>query len=124
MARTNQDASFYANNDFVLAYTLYDDDADPVVLLDVSGATIKWVISHKVSAGNPGKIPMLAKSTVTGGIVITDGPNGEVEVTVADTDTEFLKGNYYMELELTDTSGNKTVQSTGILTLLKNVTNV
>lgn len=124
MARTNQDASFYANNDFVLQYTIFNDDVDPAVLLDISGSSFKWVISHKTSAGNPGKIPLLAKSTVTGGIVITDGPNGEVEVTVTATDAEFLKGDYYMELEVTDTSGNKTVQSTGILTLLKNVTNV
>lgn len=124
MARFNQDATFFSNNDFVLQYTLYNDDVDPVTLLDITGAALKWVLAHKASAGSPGKKPLLSKSTAAGGIVVIDAPNGDVEVTVVGTDTEFLKGEYHMELETTDTSGNKTVQSTGILTLLKNVTNV
>lgn len=124
MARFNQDTSFFAFNDHIIQYALFDDDVTPAVVLDITGAVIKWVISHKITAGNPNRSPLLAKSTVTGGIVVTDASNGLLEVTITDTDTEFLHGDYYMELEVTDTSGNKTVQSTGVLTLLKNVKNV
>ena len=123
MARTEQDATFYSNNDFVLSFTLYDDDATPVTVLDITGASLTWALSHSLSANNPNKTPLLIKSTAAGGITITDAPNGLVSVTISDADTEFLRGTFYHELELTDTSGNKSVQATGTITLLRNVTN-
>jgi len=123
MARTIQDATFYANNDHTLSFTLYNDDVTPVVALNIAGTSLTWALSHSLSANNPNKIPLLIKSTATGGITITDGHNGLVTVTISDTDTEFLYGTFYHELDLTDTSVNKSVQSTGTITLLRNVIN-
>lgn len=125
MAKTDQDDEFYLANDRVLAFSVVDEDVSPEVALDLTGATIRWAMSLvDPNSGLASPNPTLEKSTATGGVTITDAENGEVEVAIADTDTDSLPpGEYYHELETVDASGNVTVVATGTITLLQNLVN-
>lgn len=123
MATTDLAVSFYAGNRHVLRFTITDEDTTGSPAKDITGKTLKFAMS-KFSNGVPLKTPVLEKSTASG-IVITDGTNGECEVTILDTDTAaFLPADYYFELELFEPGPtDPLVVATGTITLLRNITN-
>jgi hypothetical protein len=123
MARTNQDATFYSNNTFNLAFCLFDDDQTPAVPLDITGASLYWVLTNIDGSGNPDDCPIIVKS-IGDGITVTNASGGELTVAIDAEDTSSLTGTFYHELELVDIASNRTVQSTGTITLRKNVINV
>lgn len=91
------DFSMYAGDDKLLTVTVTDEDGDAV---DLTSATIKWQ-----AAKSYGKSSAIEKDT-TGGISITDASGGVFQVTLSDTDTEDLSGNYVHEAEVTFADGS------------------
>ena len=89
-----QNFDIFFGQDKVLELTV-TDEADAVI--DVSSATFTWVMS-----GYPGDTADITK-TVGSGITITDGPNGRIDIALAETDTVNLSANgiYYHELWMT-----------------------
>lgn len=104
---------FFTGKDKVLQFT----DTGPE---DITGWALKWVL-----AKNADRTQVLASKTTDSGISITDGPGGICQVTVADTDTEGLKGSenpdYYHELSRTD-AGNEDVLAYGTVVLRQSPT--
>lgn len=99
-------AEVYAKNDFVLSFTVVDEDGDPV---DLSTYTTRaWAI-YPMDSGTAA----LSKTPAFG----SDGSDGVLTVTVADTDTTALAGDYRMELQIAKTGAKATVV-TGILRIL------
>lgn len=97
MAKTNQDATLYQGDDRTLTFD---------VATDITGVTIAWELRKRAS-GN-------AILTKVG--AITNAASGDFSVTLSDTDTADLLGDYYHKAILTDTSNNTVTVSLGILT--------
>lgn len=83
--------------DHDIAITIKDEAG---VIVDITGFAISFYIAAHIDA-----TPIITK-TVGDGVVITDGTNGLVTVTLSDADTD-LRGTYYFECSAVDGSGNK-----------------
>ena len=70
------------------------------VAVDLTGMTARWVL-----APTRGATPVIDKTSGGGGVVITDAVNGRLRVELSPTETEPLRGRYFHELELTDSTG-------------------
>ncbi|MCE7937118.1 MAG: hypothetical protein DYG90_00660 [Chloroflexi bacterium CFX6] len=93
-------AEVYAKNDFVLQFEVVDEAGDPV---DVSTYTTRNFGVYPLDSGSASfsKTPAFA----------TDGTDGVMTVTVADTDTTALAGDYRMELQISKTGAKETLVS-------------
>jgi len=100
------DLTVYAKNDFVIQVTVVDEDGDAV---DISTYTTRNFGVYPMNSDTPSfsKTPAFA----------TDGTNGVMTVTVADTDTTSLAGDYRLELQIAKTGAKATVL-TGIIHIL------
>lgn len=100
-------AEVYAKNDFVLQFEVVDEDGDPV---DISTYTTRNFGVYPADSGSASfsKTPAF----------LTDGTDGVMTVTVADTDTTSLAGDYRMELQISKTGAKETVVS-GTLRILE-----
>ncbi len=108
----------------VLTYTVVDQQSTPVVV-DITTATIEWELAVQDPAANepqPKEASTLLAKSVGSGIVITDGPNGEFEVTLASADTTGRKApaDFYHEIQMT-LAGLVTTLIRGIITLKREV---
>ena len=74
----------------ILQVTIQDPDA---VLIDITGSALKW----ELFPSSRSAIALLTKSTGGAGIVIIDGPNRIVEITLEEADTDGLSdvGKYF-----------------------------
>lgn len=81
---TLEEFSIIAGNDFLLQFTIYQDDG--VNLLDISTSTIKWVLSP---FGQPSFTALQKTATITG--------VGTFEVSLLSSDTENLSGKYIQQ---------------------------
>ena len=104
---TGQNFEMHQGDDKILVVTVYDND-DFENIVNISGATIQFVIFKQTS----GQI-VVSKSTGGSGIVLTDAPNGELEITLAGSDTASIYGTFLHECELTDATGNVSTIMTG-----------
>lgn len=100
-------ADLYAKNDFVLRFEVVDEDGDPV---NLSTYTTRNFGVYPADSGT-------ASFTKTPAF-LTDGTDGILTVTVADTDTTSLAGDYRLELQLAKTGAKETL-ATGTLRFLK-----
>lgn len=100
MTDFNQNVEMVAGTDHVITITL-------VPATDISGLTIDWVLT-KIDG-----TVVVTKQTGGQGVSITDGPNGVFTITLADTDTDGLRGEYRHEAMITDGSGNEDVVTKG-----------
>lgn len=100
-------AEVYAKNDFVLQFEVVDEDGDPV---DISTYTTRNFGVYPADSGSASfsKTPAF----------LTDGTDGVMTVTVADTDTTSLAGDYRMELQISKTGAKETLVS-GTLRILE-----
>lgn len=129
MASTGQTETVYTNNRWILRFVIRDED-DPAPVkppLDITGHTIRFALARLGASGAPlvnnpvldfnsGDEPLV--------VVITDAPNGAVEVRLDDSITVAVPPReYYLELEDVDGLGNPVVVATGNLTVLPNVVN-
>lgn len=97
MAKINQNATLYQGDDRTLTFD---------VSSDITGVTIAWELRKRVG-GN-------AVLTKVG--TITNAASGDFSVTLTDTDTADLLGDYFHKAILTDASNNTVTVSLGVLT--------
>jgi hypothetical protein len=104
---------YIAGDTAQLVVTVTDDAGDPVTL---TGATAAFALAR-----TRGDDPVITKSTIDGGITLTDPANGELTVTVDGTDTADLGGphgrRYYYEVTLGDETGQTATVTTGTWTI-------
>ena len=128
MAKTGQDKTIYRKNKVTFRFTIVDEDVTGEPPLDITNFVLKFAIARLTESGSPvvGSPIIDLRSDTSGQIVKTDALNGEVEVRLTADDTDLLPHNkdYYLELESFDASNNPVVTTTGILTVLPNVSNV
>ena len=102
--------------DFVI--TVVDQNAAAV---DLTGASIRF----KMTYPNDKQGTALADTTdspQTATYTITDAVNGVVTVSLADTVTDPLLGDYYYEMKVTDSAGDEGITNRGIITFEESVT--
>lgn len=122
MVVTNQNDSFYAGNKRTLRFTIKDQDAVGSPAKDITGMSVRWALCKINSAGNVVKTPLLEFNTDNPAkVVVTDAPNGKVEVYLSHDDTASLLGDYYHEAEIYITGSFSLVVATGTLTINLNV---
>lgn len=94
---------WYRGKDKVFQYTVTDRSG---AVVDLSGFTAFVWGCYKVGA-KPPATPIFAVKTLGSGIAVTDGPAGELQVTIVSTDTDagVEPGDYEAQLIGTDASG-------------------
>lgn len=126
MVRVSQNATVYRGNRKVLEYTITDEDNSNSAL-NITAYTIRWAATRTNASGQPiesGAVIDLNSTDDTTQVVKTDAANGVVQVILLNADTtSLIPGEYYIELEGVDGSGNSEVFATGTLTLEPNVDN-
>lgn len=126
MVKTSQNATVYRGNRKVLEYTITDEDNSNAAL-NITPYTIRWAATRTNASGQPiesGAVIDLNSIDDTAQVVKTDAANGVVQVILLNADTtSLIPGEYYIELEGVDGSGNSEVFATGTLTLEPNVDN-
>lgn len=97
--RIRNQRPLYSGDDYEFAFTLVDTDGDPV---SITGATIEFTAKFKPGDADPGIVQ------VTG--VVTDGPNGEFTIMLANTDVPgpYAKLAFY-EVQMTVGSNIRTI---------------
>ena len=115
MVRTEQDIGFdtpfYQGNDGTLSFTVFNPDGTRKTL---TNASIEWLLAETDDIDNPH-----VTKTVGSGITITDGPNGECDVTLDSSDTSDLRGNKHHRLTVTDDNGDTYVAAVGTFKIQK-----
>jgi len=120
MANENQKDRAFLNTSHEQRITIAD--------IDVTGRVVKWAICaiDAATGSFDPTLPVLEKTTATGGITIFAAAAAEstVDVLLMPADTVSLDaGNYHFQCEVFDGSGlNGVVVSTGKLTLVPNIT--
>lgn len=107
MAVTNQNASLYAGDNAILNYAITDESGNP---LDLSGSTLTYTISARDG------FPALVTKTTGSGIVVTDAVGGLLAVSLSSSDTTALQGMLWQQLVMTDSVGEISTLSTGVIT--------
>jgi hypothetical protein len=108
MAKTGQDFTTYAGDAALPIFTVYA--ADGVTPLNISSVqNILWNAARDLASA-----AVLSKSKTAGSIAfVTDGSNGQFQVTLAGSDTAPLTGYYIHSAMIIDSSGNQTTVSLG-----------
>lgn len=125
MVVENLTDSIFAGNVRTERFTVTDEDTSGSPAFDLTSFVVKYALAPFGADGNPlTEEPLFEKTTADAAeVLVTDGPNGEVEVYLVEADTVSLLGDYYFELEAFDGSGNHVVLATGTLTVKPNVVN-
>lgn len=111
MALTEQDFELFAGDDFILEFTVTDEDG---TALNITGASISWVVWD-------GSTAVLTKTTASG-ISITDAAAGEFRVTLAPADTYTLEPKAYAHgANVSIEAGAYMTVATGTMILSKRV---
>lgn len=115
MAIESDIEEYFSGNDVVLHFTTIDEDTADA--LDLSGATaIDFMVAKKASASTA-----LISKSLANGISIVSAAEGTFDVTLSDSDTEALKGDYYYEVRLTNSLGNKITLAYGKFSITENL---
>jgi len=92
------DFEMFSGDNKILSVSVVDSAG---VAVDLTSATASWQLARSNDAA-----PLIQKATGGSGIVITDAAGGVLEITLSASDTDALKGSFYHELQVIDTSGN------------------
>lgn len=107
MTSINQNVNMYAGDTINVNFGISNSDNTAASL---SSASPVWIMEQNVSSGS------LLRKTSDSGISIS---GSTITVSISPSDTIDFAGTYYHELEVTDTSGNVSTVSTGLLTIKK-----
>lgn len=110
MAREqNIDAShhWFLGEDKFLDWTIFQ--ADGVTPQNITGWALEWTLRRTIAEADP---PVLTKSTASG-ITITGGAQGQLRVTILDTDTNTLPARVYQYALKRTEDGSETVLAFG-----------
>lgn len=106
MVEDNQNIEITAKDDVQLVFTVREDGE----IRSVAGVTPRWVIARDY-----GDQPVVTTDDADASAAVTDGTNGEITVTIEDTATEDLAGDYVHELEIVDVTGHTVTVARGSL---------
>lgn len=109
------DFSLHQGDTKYIHFALKKEDGSP---LELVGAQLRWQASRLKAPGQFSSTPILSK-TEEDGIEIDDDLNGLITVILSPEDTLPLSGNFYMELESLDASGDVTTLYTGSFEIKK-----
>lgn len=111
-----QNFETFSGNDVVLVVTVEDADAGDGSPLNLAGAQeVIWALAKRANA------TAILTKTLGDGVEITDAAAGEVEVTLTSADLEPLRGDYYHEMRVTNSAGQKATVMYGDVTLKINL---
>lgn len=100
-----------ARNDQTLKVYIYTDETKTTLMNISSGVSeVRFTVKPEWAMTDADDANALFQKTLTaGGIAITDGENGEITVTIEDTDTvnASRRENYFFDVQLVFTSGAK-----------------
>jgi hypothetical protein len=110
-----QDLTLDAGRDYEIAVVLTEADlTTPLNLLD---CVLEWAVAEA-----PGLEPLISKSSVIGGITVTDIGNGGATIHVLQADTELLGGiTAQHEMLVTDALGAEATVFAGLVTIIQSV---
>ena len=97
------EAPLYVAGDFLeLVVTILGGDGEPV---DLTGASaIRYVVTRQGAGGDPVGAALVSR-TLGSGIAVTNGPAGQITITLPNGATDNLLGSYRHECEVTDDEG-------------------
>ena len=97
------EAPLYIAGDYLeLVVTIIDGDGEPV---DITNATaIRYVVTRQGSGGDPVGAALVSR-TLGSGIAVTNGPAGQITITLPNGATDNLLGTFRHECEVVDSEG-------------------
>lgn len=105
----NIPSDWYIGEDKIFAFTIYQKTSAGVLTTTpqaITGWALRWDVRRYDSEADPA---VLSKSTAGGTITITDGPNGQGQIALADTDTDALPSRVYRHALKRVDDGSETV---------------
>ena len=99
-----------AGQDINLDFTITDSAGSAV---NLNGATVRFAAARTV-----GSTPVLdtTASPQTATITFSSPISNTFTASIKDTDSDGLRGDYYYEVKITDSSGNEAISNRGIIT--------
>lgn len=115
MTITGQNVELHQGDDRVIIITVYDEDNN---ILSLTGYDAVFVVYEQTMENL-----VITKSTMVGGISISNPTSGEIEITLSSEDTEGLTAKTYgLQCEVQDSFGNCSTVTTGLFKVLKSFT--
>lgn len=108
MAKSDQNITMFAGDSKNLVVTVLNDSGGPI---DLTGAVIKWIM-YRNNVGAD-----VTKSSLNGGITISDPLSGVFTISVLSADTSDLAGSFNHAAQVTDARGFATVVMNGRVTI-------
>lgn len=105
-----------SGEDVQLEFTVTDNDG---LVVNLTGGNGRFA-----AARNPNSATLVIDSDAspaTATVAVQNAPNGLVNVSIADTVTDALHGDYYWEFKWTDVTANECVVARGWLTIQTNL---
>ena len=99
----------------ILQFSVVDDDAAAVSLTGGSG---RFAMARSPSDS---AVVDTAASPQTATLTVTDAANGLLEVAITDEITDALSGDYYYELQWTDSTGRSMPTARGYMSFEENL---
>ena len=108
MTATQQDFTTYAGDGALPIFTVVDGNGNPIDISSV--ASIIWNAQRDLDAA----APVVTKSYPGSGIAfVTDGTNGQFQVTLTGSDTSALSGYYIHQAQIVDGFGEQSTVTIG-----------
>lgn len=114
MTEINQNFSLFVGNDMDVLFDIGPDDTGTNLAF---AQELSWKAYSQI-LGVPDKSAALITKTKDTGITIDDPLLMKLTITLANTDTNGLAGNYYHEIRLVADHGRVTTCSTGLMTVI------
>lgn len=93
-----QGAAVYQGTAYTLNFTFEDDDE---VVIDITG----WTFATDIKDSRSDDAALVSLTTANGGFVVTDGPNGRLDMIITAAQTDLLpEGSMVFDLLRTDSS--------------------
>jgi len=108
MTSVNQNFTIYAGDTASITVGITTDSGTTAASL--AGASAVWIAEEEVGSGSVIRLTTNNFVSLSGSIAT---------LAIAASDTVNLAGKYYHELEVTDTNGNISTTTTGIVTIKK-----
>lgn len=106
------DIEVSAGDDNIFEVSVQDQNGDPKTL--VGAQAIRWWVARKVTSS-----ARVIEKALASGITVTDPAGGVLQIAIDADDTEGLKGDYYHELEVVDSSGKVQTVLIGTVTVVR-----
>ena len=118
MAVTSQNFSIFQRSDYILRYTITDEDGNPQ---NCTGASFEFDLTSRRTGAES---LSLDSDTSPTKFVVSGGDSDTVEVNIYEDDLDIDAGVYTHELRLRDVFGNTAPVATGSVTIDLSRTNV